>query len=119
MVLLNSVPLAAGGRIRPRGSTGQGGRRVALRWRIRHKLLLGLGVVVGIIALLLTGTLQGLAAFTATVRTADSRLVELHDVDKLKQQIDELRSQLEAGTVLGDQFGRLYGQIKVVRLSLD
>ena len=45
---------------------------MALRWRIRHKLLLGLGVVVGIIALLLAGTLQGLAAFTATVKTADT-----------------------------------------------
>jgi len=33
---------------------------VAFRWRIRHKLMLGLGLVVGIIALLLGGTLLGL-----------------------------------------------------------
>ena len=50
---------------------------MTFRWRIRHKLLLGLGVVVGIMAILLTGCLQGLAAFTATVKTADSKLVEL------------------------------------------
>jgi signal transduction histidine kinase len=91
---------------------------VALRWRIRHKLLLGLGVVVGIIALLLTGTLQGLAAFTSTVRTADSRLVELHDVDELKRQIDELRFQLDGGSALTDQTEKLSDQIRVVRSCL-
>src|SRR5437764_13918220 len=77
---------------RPRRGHGQGGRRVAVRWRIRHKLLLGLGVVVGIIALLLTGTLQGLAAFTSTVKTADSKLAELHDLEKLKLAIEGLNA---------------------------
>src|SRR3954447_22213313 len=122
MVLVDSRTLAQGANgfdrraitATPRGR-GQGGRRVALRWRIRHKLLLGLGVVVGIIALLLTGTLQGLASFTSTVRTADSRLVELHDVDELKRQIDELRFQLEGGAALTDQAEKLGSQIQSVR----
>jgi hypothetical protein len=30
---------------------------VAGRWRIRHKLLLGLGLVVGVMTLLLAGTI--------------------------------------------------------------
>jgi hypothetical protein len=34
---------------------------VAFRWRIRHKLILGLGMVVAITALLLAGTYKGLA----------------------------------------------------------
>jgi signal transduction histidine kinase len=70
---------------------------VAPRWRIRHKLLLGLGVVVAIIALLVTGTLLGLAAFTATVKTADSKLAELHALDPLKRAISELRGATESG----------------------
>jgi signal transduction histidine kinase len=65
---------------------------VALRWRIRHKLLLGLGVVVGIIGFLLGGTLYGLTAFTATVDTAKSKVTELHHAEQLKQQISYLRS---------------------------
>jgi signal transduction histidine kinase len=65
---------------------------VALRWRIRHKLLLGLGVVVGIIFLLLGGTLYGLAAFTSTVKTSDSLIAELRYAEDLKQRISELAS---------------------------
>src|SRR5437764_8941667 len=75
----------------PRGP-GQGGRHVALRWRIRHKLLVGLGVVVGIIALLTIGTLYGLAAFSGTVKTGGSKIAELHYAEQLKQQISYLRS---------------------------
>src|SRR5215469_3572653 len=40
--------------------SGQGGRGVAGHWRIRHKLILGLGLVVAIMALQLAGTLKGL-----------------------------------------------------------
>src|SRR5690349_2204712 len=41
---------------------GRGPRRagVASQWRIRHKLMLGLGLVVAIMALLVGGTLRGL-----------------------------------------------------------
>jgi signal transduction histidine kinase len=65
---------------------------VAPRWRIRHKLLLGLGVVVGIIALLTAGTLYGLAAFSGTVKTGGSKIAELHHAEQLKLQISYLRS---------------------------
>ncbi|HEY1381472.1 MAG TPA: ATP-binding protein [Gemmataceae bacterium] len=80
---------------------------MALRWRIRHKLLLGLGVVVGIIAVLLTGTLYGLAAFTTTVKIADSKLAELHHAELLKRQISELRSEAEVGRDLHELDTRL------------
>src|SRR5450432_886239 len=83
----------------PARGHGQGGRHVALRWRIRHKLLFGLGVVVGIIGLLITGTLYGLAAFSATVKTADSKIAELHFAEALKRQVSELRSMAERDNI--------------------
>ena len=53
---------------------GQGGRGVAGGWRIRHKLMLGMGLVGAIMALLLAGTLKGLASYQSTRRTIDSKL---------------------------------------------
>src|SRR5262245_18800595 len=85
----------------------QGGRHVAPRWRIRHKLLLGLAVVVGIIAVLLTGTLYGLAAFTGTVRTAGSKIGELNQAELLKRQISELRAAADNAHNLDDVQSRL------------
>jgi signal transduction histidine kinase len=63
---------------------GQGGRGVACNWRIRHKLFLGLGLVVAVMALLLTGTLKGLASYRATMRTFTTRLEELREADKIR-----------------------------------
>jgi signal transduction histidine kinase len=60
---------------------GQGGRGVACNWRIRHKLFLGLGLVLAVMALLLCGTLKGLASYRATMRTFTSRLDEIGGED--------------------------------------
>jgi signal transduction histidine kinase len=49
---------------------------VASQWRIRHKLMLGLGLVVGIIALLLGGSLYGLYSYINTSRIIASKLQE-------------------------------------------
>ena len=45
--------------------------------RLRHKLMLGLALVVGSVALLLAGTLYGLNAYLGTVRTIERKLYEL------------------------------------------
>lgn len=92
---------------------------MALRWRIRHKLLLGLGMVVGIIALLLTGTIYGLTAFTGTVRTADSKILELHHAELLKRQICDLRSATEAGRSFDELEQRLRTLSASVRQTVD
>jgi two-component system NtrC family sensor kinase len=63
---------------------------VACRWRIRHKLLLGLGLVVAVLALLLAGTLQGLASNYATTKSIDSKLAELHEAQNLKLALADL-----------------------------
>jgi len=63
---------------------------VACNWRIRHKLFLGLGLVVAVMALLLTGTLKGLASYRATMRTFTSRLEELREADKIRNAVKVL-----------------------------
>jgi two-component system NtrC family sensor kinase len=92
---------------------------VALRWRIRHKLLLGLGVVVGINFLLIAGTLYGLAAFSQTVRTADSKIAELNHAESLKQSISLLRSSISESRPLDVLEDELRDQAKAVRGAVN
>jgi two-component system, NtrC family, sensor kinase len=63
---------------------------VACPWRIRHKLMLGLGLVVGIIALLLAGTFFGLLSYMAAMKTITSKLIELRKVDDLTKAMEKL-----------------------------
>src|SRR5262249_12696943 len=79
-------------------AAGQGGRGVASQWRIRHKLLLGLASVVGILALLLLGTLEGLASYRSTMNTVDSKTQELREAQKLQVAVTELAAPFEPGT---------------------
>jgi two-component system NtrC family sensor kinase len=63
---------------------------VARPWRIRHKLMLGLGLVVGIIALLLAGTFFGLLSYMAAMKTITAKLMEMSKVDELKEAMEKL-----------------------------
>jgi signal transduction histidine kinase len=65
---------------------------VAWQWRIRHKLMLGLGLVVGVMSLLLAGTLEGLLAYASTVKSIDSKLTELSAAEDLKETVADLRT---------------------------
>jgi len=71
---------------------------VAAQWRIRHKLLLGLASVVGILALLLLGTLEGLASYRSTMNTVDSKLQELREAQKLQVAVTELAAPIDGDT---------------------
>ncbi|MCE9561571.1 MAG: HAMP domain-containing histidine kinase [Planctomycetes bacterium] len=51
--------------------------------RLRYKLMLGLGLVVGSILLLVAGTLFGIRAYTTTVRTTEIKMIELELVSSL------------------------------------
>jgi two-component system NtrC family sensor kinase len=64
---------------------------LACTWRIRHKLMLGMGLVVAIMAVLLGGTLYGLASYRAAMATCESKLVELNLAVKVKEQIRDLQ----------------------------
>jgi len=93
---------------------------VACNWRIRHKLFLGLGLVVAVMALLLTGTLKGLASYRTTMRTFTSRLEELREADKIRIAVKVLG---ERGVNLENQAAYqakyLRGKIKEAREALD
>ena len=93
---------------------------MACNWRIRHKLFLGLGLVVAVMALLLTGTLKGLASYRTTMRTFTSRLEELREADKIRIAVKVLG---ERGVNLENQAAYqakyLRGKIKEAREALD
>ena len=69
---------------------GQGGLGVAGNWRIRHKLMLSMGLMVSVLALLLVGTLKGLASYRTTMRTIGSKMDELEEADKLRAALEAL-----------------------------
>ena len=62
--------------------------------------MLGLGLVVGVIALLLGGTLYGLAHFRTTMKSIDSKHAEWREAEKFKGAVDRLKASVEnnAGT---------------------
>jgi two-component system, NtrC family, sensor kinase len=56
-------------------------------WRIRHKLMLGMFLVVAIMALLLGGTLYGLASYRTAMGVCESKLDELKFAEKVKEEV--------------------------------
>src|SRR5579883_3383121 len=81
----------------------EGGRGVAVRWRIRHKLMLGLGLVVGIIALLLAGTIYGLSKFRATMRSIDGEQEELRQAECVRDAVNNLKMAWDRMTQPGQR----------------
>ncbi|MBY0522066.1 MAG: HAMP domain-containing histidine kinase [Gemmataceae bacterium] len=88
---------------------------MACHWRIRHKLILGLCLVVGILALLLAGTYKGLASYRDTINSIDSKLVELHHAQKLKEA---LKLPLEAKSSRADGPDEILERFKPARVEL-
>src|SRR5207248_10554214 len=73
------------------GRAGRAARRtppVARPRRLRHKLMLGLALVVGSVGLLLGGTLYGINAYLTTVKTTERKLEELQLVNILIKTLD-------------------------------
>ena len=65
---------------------------MALPWRLRHKLLLGLGLMVGSVGLLVTGTTMGLTSYVSTMNTMDSKTAELFKLADIKASLDGLKT---------------------------
>lgn len=63
---------------------------MARRWRIRHKLMLGMVTVVAILGMLLAGTLNGLWAYYVTMKSIDSKLIELDKAELFKTSVAAL-----------------------------
>jgi signal transduction histidine kinase len=83
---------------------------VAGRWRIRHKLMLGLGLVVAIMALLVAGTLKGLTSYRATMRAMDRKLVELNVASSLLSNIFLLKNTADTGVNNTEDINRVEAQ---------
>jgi two-component system NtrC family sensor kinase len=89
---------------------------LACTWRIRHKLMLGMGLVVAIMALLLGGTLYGLASYRAAMGTCVRKLHEMEKAENVKEEIRKLRG---ASHVDGHRASYIQGQTKHVNKALD
>ncbi len=61
-------------------------------WRIRHKLMLGLVLAVGVLALLLCGTLRGLWSYYLTTDSIRGKLKELKAAEDFKECVTQLTS---------------------------
>ncbi len=94
---------------------------MAFHWRIRHKLMLGFGLVVGIIALILGGTLYGLISYRATMKSIESKLAELKEAEAFKVAVNGL-SNLSApagDSETGNVVSKLLEKVKDAEEALD
>jgi len=85
-------------------------------WRLRHKLLLGLAVVLTVLGTLLAGSLLGLRSYIDTTKTTDSKLAELQFVEELRAAITQLTSP---GGPRANEKLRLEQRLAEVRDRLD
>ena len=60
---------------------------MATHWRIRHKLLLGLGLTVAVLALLVGGTLRGLWSYYVTTDTIRAKNDELKAAEVFRDEV--------------------------------
>jgi signal transduction histidine kinase len=90
---------------------------VAYQWRIRHKLMLGLGLVVSIIAILLAGTLKGLVSYSLTMKSIDSKVQEEAKVENLREAVGQL-GVIDPKTMPRDEPRRLELKIQVAEERL-
>lgn len=90
---------------------------MAFRWRIRQKLMLGLGLVVGVIVLLLAGTLYGLTAYRSTMKAFFSKLVELKEAEKIRASIKKIEAAADSNR--SDALPNLLAAIKTARADVD
>lgn len=97
---------------------------MARPWRLRHKLVLGLALVVGSVALLLGGALFGLSSYLETMQTTRRKLDRMQIVVQLRDHIQRITfaGQGPRGADAGSQFDHERDQvrdaIKATRLTV-
>jgi signal transduction histidine kinase len=91
---------------------------VGSRWRIRHKLLLGLALVVGVMALLLSGTLRGLWSYYLTTNSIRGKLGELIAAEEFKAAVTALVAPEKIARFL-DRPDELPQEMKAARARLE
>ncbi|HEY7309306.1 MAG TPA: ATP-binding protein [Gemmataceae bacterium] len=73
---------------------------MASRWRIRHKLMLGLGLVVATMSLLLGGTVFGLWSYYLDMNSLRSKTTQLQLAEKIKSDVGHLARLVAAADAL-------------------
>ena len=89
------------------------------RWRIRHKLLLGVALVVAVLALLLGGTLRGLWSYYVTTNTIRAKLHELSAAEELNAAVVHVVSRENIGEMRNNSSERFRTAVKSVQVALD
>jgi two-component system NtrC family sensor kinase len=93
---------------------------VASRWRIRHKLLLGVCLVCVVMALLLGGTLHGLWSYWLTMNSIRSKKAEQKVAKELEKEIYDLKSlEKSPDATVFDVFTELPRKSQIARRQLD
>ena len=75
---------------------------MAIRWRIRHKLIFAFCLTAGIIILLLGGTLQGLWSYYLTMNSIRGNVAELKTAEELKTALAKMTVPGDLGKLLDE-----------------
>ena len=91
---------------------------MARPWRLRHKLSLGLALVIGSVALLLGGALFGLSSYLETQRVTGRKLEEMRlvvqlltDTQRVRNSDGDAASDEPGVTRLNQEYERTRGRI--------
>ncbi|HET6573752.1 MAG TPA: HAMP domain-containing sensor histidine kinase [Fimbriiglobus sp.] len=97
---------------------------MARPWRLRHKLVLGLALVVGSVALLLGGALFGLSSYLETMQTTRRKLERMQIVVQLRDHIQRIsfagqgpRANDAAGSQFNSEKEQVLDAIRATRLT--
>jgi two-component system, NtrC family, sensor kinase len=92
---------------------------VARRWRLRNKLLLGLGLMLACVAALFAGTAYGLSSYMAAMKTTDSKLNELLTLDQLKPDVEAILAEPVATTQPSPLEDARTGEVRRAKVKLE
>jgi len=91
---------------------------VASQWRIRHKLLLGLALVMANMAMLLGGSLWGLLSYSSTMKSIDSKQDEQSKAEDVCRSVGEL-SRIEPKPPPPEQPKVLLAKLELAKEALE
>jgi two-component system NtrC family sensor kinase len=86
---------------------------VAGQWRIRHKLMVGLGLVVAVMAILLAGAVPGLLSYKSSMGLMESKLNELHAAQEFNLTVIELARVDDEKVDINKRVDNLRNRIKL------
>ena len=94
---------------------------MARPWRLRHKLVIGLALVVGGVGLLLGGTLFGLSAYMRTMRATNRKLDESQIAVQLRDRIHDIGTvgPADEKAQILDRIEKAKHTLKAYRITLE